>query len=38
MHERKGLSSNENTQKVVEGFPGDAVMSHDVLGEWKFIR
>lgn len=33
MHKGKGLRSNGNILKGVEGLPGDMAMTHVVLGE-----
>lgn len=38
VYKRKVLWSNEIIRKVVEWLPEDVAMTHDVLGEWKFIR
>ena len=37
VHQRKVLWSNECILKVEES-PDDVFVSHDVLGEWEFIR
>lgn len=36
--QEEGSWSNEIILKVVEGFPKDVAMSHNVSGKWKFIR